>query len=76
MKAENVVGWYLKAEVACVAVVWLQVAYVALLGKPDSDRGGEASYELGFCQTFVDPDTLDFYFDSHGVLTRHAITNH
>lgn len=49
---------------------------VALLGKPDYDHGGEASYELGYCQTFVDPDTLDFYFDQQGALTKHVIKNH
>lgn len=49
---------------------------VALLGQPDNDHGGEISYYLGFCQTFVDPDTLDFYFDNQGALTKHVVKNH
>ncbi len=49
---------------------------VALLGKPDKDNGGVAFYYLGYCQTFTDEDTLDFYFDSQGALTKHAITTH
>jgi outer membrane protein assembly factor BamE (lipoprotein component of BamABCDE complex) len=49
---------------------------LAILGKPDRDDGREVSYYLGFCQTFVDPDTLDFYFDAEGKLTKHEIINH
>ncbi|GJI89269.1 hypothetical protein [Duganella hordei] len=49
---------------------------VAIVGKPDHGDGMEISYYLGFCQTPVDPDTLDFYFDSRGALTRHEIRNH
>jgi hypothetical protein len=49
---------------------------VAIIGEPDHVDGMEISYYLGFCQTPVDPDTLDFYFDSHGALTRHEIRNH
>ena len=49
---------------------------VALLGKPDHELGDETSYDLGFCRTFVDPDSLDFYFDQQGALTKHVIKNH
>lgn len=49
---------------------------VALLGKPDHDHGGKASYYLGYCQTFTDEDTLDFYFDRQGALTKHEIKTH
>ena len=48
----------------------------AVIGQPDDDRGAEVSYYLGFCQTPIDPDTLDFYFDSQGMLTKHDIINH
>ena len=49
---------------------------LALLGPPEKDRTIEPAYDLGFCQSGVDPDTLTFYFDQQDRLTTYAIKTH
>jgi hypothetical protein len=49
---------------------------IAIIGEPDRSDAADISYYLGFCQTPIDPDTLDFHFDTHGLLTSHEIKNH
>jgi hypothetical protein len=55
---------YAKAQAELAAAI-AQLAAIAKL-----------RHYLGFCQTPIDPDTLDFHFDTHGLLTSHEIKNH
>ncbi|MYM29244.1 hypothetical protein GTP58_13020 [Duganella sp. CY15W] len=49
---------------------------LALLGPSGRDGDNPVAYYLDYCQTDIDPDTVDFYFDAQGKLLRHEVKTH